>query len=420
MSDKRILYIQHANGLGGSCVSLLFTMQALDRRRYTPLLALARPAAAVSAFYREQGFEPIEWKGIGCWNYSHFIHGLGGAVGSWIDLARVARGWAHSEARTLALVKKANPDLVHLNSMVLAPSARALARAGIPFVWHVREQPPVTWTGWRTAIVREMLRRYPNEVIFINKADKEAWVNASRGVVVYNFVDVEKFSPDVDGSKVRKDLGVEEGAPIVLYMGGLSGVKGVLPLLEAMSLLKRRFPNVRCVAPGASETGTPTLALRAARRLLPIFGSGTVAQRALEFIKRQKLESTVLRLPFRTDVANLMAASSVVVFPAVVPHFARPAIEAAATGRPVVASRLAGLEELVEDGVSGLLVKPNDGEELAQAIGAILSDAEKRRKMGAAGRELAVQKYSARINAQEIMAVYERVLGDAAVHTAWN
>ncbi|HET6344157.1 MAG TPA: hypothetical protein VFH51_04450, partial [Myxococcota bacterium] len=64
MAATRVLYVQHAGSLGGSCMSLLYTLQGLDRRRYAPVVALIRPSPAVTALYRDAGIQVLPWPGI--------------------------------------------------------------------------------------------------------------------------------------------------------------------------------------------------------------------------------------------------------------------------------------------------------------------------------------------------------------------
>ena len=86
------------------------------------------------------------------------------------------------------------------------------------------------------------------------------------------------------------------------------------------------------------------------------------------------MEPWVRLLPFRPDPERLNAAADLVVFPSTLPHFARPVIEAGAMAVPVVASRLGGVEELVEDGMTGILVPPGDPAALGDAIARVLGE----------------------------------------------
>ncbi|MDP7259301.1 MAG: glycosyltransferase, partial [Anaerolineales bacterium] len=99
------------------------------------------------------------------------------------------------------------------------------------------------------------------------------------------------------------------------------------------------------------------------------------------------------------------------VFPSVVPHFARPVIEAGAMAKPVVASDLGGPRELVRHDETGLLIPPNDPRKLAEAIIAILSDPARAQAMGVAGYRRARELFDARKNAVRTFSIYEELIG---------
>src|SRR2546423_1403023 len=126
MRPKRILYVQHASGLGGSCVSLVTTLRSLDRSRFEPVVAVANDSADVAGLYEAAGFPPVRCPRLPFWN-----HTTGGVTSladprAWHHMARVAADWSEGKQATLRLVERVKPDVVHLNSVVLSASASAL------------------------------------------------------------------------------------------------------------------------------------------------------------------------------------------------------------------------------------------------------------------------------------------------------
>jgi glycosyltransferase involved in cell wall biosynthesis len=390
-------------------MSLLYTIQALDPARYRPVVALVRPTDELVRLYEGAGIRTVPWRGIHPWDHSTVAPQPLHRPETWMHLADVARHWRSSQARTMELVRHVGPDLVHLNSMPLSASAEVLTREGVPTVWHVRE-PPLPARGPRYRAIRRRMMKV-DELVFISQADRQAWVGGERGLVIPNFVDFARFDRETDGAPVRARLGIAPDAPVVLYVGGWSPVKGIFPLLRAVARLRDRFPGIRCLMPGSVYAHSTGLPARAARALLPLVGAGTVSQRVRGEIERLGVADLLVQLPFADDVAPLFAASDVVVFPATRPHFARPAVEASAMGRPTVASRLAGLDELVEDGETGLLVPPGDPAALADALARVLGDDALRLRMGQAAHRMARERYAAGPAVRRVMDVYDRLLG---------
>jgi starch synthase len=246
-------------------------------------------------------------------------------------------------------------------------------------------------------------------LIFISEADRRSWIGDNAANVICNFVDLERFRPDLEVDSVRADFGIGRDQPLILYLGGLSRAKGVFPLLEALAQIVRTVPRVCCLMPGldASAGQQPTRGTGALRRSLHL---RTEYARFNDRVRDFGLADVVVTAPFAPDIAPLIGTSDVVVFPATRPHFARPVIEAAAMAKPVVASRFAVMEELVESGITGLLVPPDDPEELAAALTSVLRDCALARRLGNAGRQVATERFDMARQIGRITDVYERVL----------
>jgi glycosyltransferase involved in cell wall biosynthesis len=410
---KRLLYIQHTGiAYSGSAKSLLYTLAALDRDRYQPIVAVIRPCQDLLDLYRGIGVETLSWPGVGTFEHTTAhscspVHPL-----CWQHQIQMAKGWSTSKKRVAALVAEVKPDLVHLNSVVLVQAALALEELGMPFVWHVRESPSEGLLGFRRQWMVNTLKRAPKQSIFISEADRRAWVGGGIGKVVFNFVDVTEFENAMDtGPEVRSELGIADGAPVVAYLGGIGEVKGYLVLLEALSILRKRFQGLRCIMPGTIYPPPSNWKSAIARKTLPIVGGGTLGQKAEALIRRFSLEDVCLRMPGMPSVAGFLAASDVVAFPSLTPHFARPVIEGAVMGVPAVSSDLDGPRELIDNGHSGVLVRPNDAAALAEGLAELLENDEKRHQMGANAREAASERFDARQGIRQIESIYDVVFG---------
>jgi len=407
MPPKRILYLQHAASLGGSCMSLLTTLQSLDRKRFEPVVAIANDSADVARFYESAGFPPVRCSALPFWN--HTTGGVTSMVDprAWAHVAGIAAAWSRGGSATLRLVERVKPDLVHLNSVVLSASASALHDAGVPYVWHVREHPPSQ--GIRTLILRRRLERAGERVVFISEGDRRAWIGAIPGHVIHNFVEPSAFDL-IDRTSARTALGLPTEGPLILYVGGLSRIKGILPLLHSLRAVVRAVPEVRVLMPSAVYKPPATMLSRIVRRALPLVGGGTTGQRALQLLSTSELDRICIRLPYQRDLRLAYAAADLLVFPAVRPHFARPVIEAAAAGVAAIATRLDGIDELVDDGVTGVLVPPGDSESLAEATISALRSPAGLRRMGDAARARARDRFDARRSTLRIMELYDRIL----------
>jgi glycosyltransferase involved in cell wall biosynthesis len=253
------------------------------------------------------------------------------------------------------------------------------------------------------------LQSWPDKSLFLSSVERAAW-GVPQGIVVPNAVDLNRFHPRMSRSAARQDLALSEDAKVVLYLGGIGVIKGLFPLLEALRSLSD-VQGLVCLMPATERASSKSLKARIVRGAQPFLGPITARQKMEETIREFRLQTICHKMPFVNGVEKLMAAADVVVFPALENHFARPAIEAAAMGRPVIASRLPTLEEIVDDGKSGLLVPPGDVAALAGAIRRVLEDRSLAEALGARGRAQAEERFDLRVQIETIMRTYDDVLG---------
>lgn len=379
---RRVLFIQHAGCLGGSATSLRYLVEGMRAAGIDGTVALARPASELEAFYAAADIPTVSAPDICCWDHSTVAPRHLTNPRHLIDLASVAVRWRSSRAATLRLVDRVGADIVHLNSMPLGSSAAALADEGVPFVWHVREPPPDQ--GLRTAAIRRLLLRAPVR-IFISRHDRQAWIGDAPARVVPNCVPDDWFAevpPPADA----------DGLVRFAYLGGFSTAKGVGVLAEALALLREQVRGWRCVMPWCLPDAAAQARERPLKRAARLLGYRTLADRLRP--RLAALAPEVELRPFTRDVRGLLATVDFLLFPAVQPHFPRPVIEAAALGRPAIGSRIGGVDECIEDGMTGTLCPPGDAAALAAAIRGYLENAAARRAHGAAAWDRARRIHS--------------------------
>jgi glycosyltransferase involved in cell wall biosynthesis len=197
--------------------------------------------------------------------------------------------------------------------------------------------------------------------------------------VVHNLppqVDVPSAS---EADNVRRRLGIGSG-PLVLYAGKLSIGKGTHVFLDSLPSIRSLVPEVRFALAGKGDMLIPTAA--------DIYRLGQIEQ---------------------ADLFALYATAAVVVVPSVWEEpFSRVLLEAMRMGRPVVATRVGGTPEAVEDGVTGLLVPKRNSDALAKAIVELLLDASKRERMGEAARRRATQFFDEGKLVDQLLDVYRK------------
>jgi glycosyltransferase involved in cell wall biosynthesis len=219
-------------------------------------------------------------------------------------------------------------------------------------------------------------------------------VPAERLYLLGNGIDLERFSPgpksEAARRRVRVELGVDDTTVVVGAVGRLVWEKGYGELFAAAEQLRRRCPEVAVVVAGPSEPGK-------------VDGIGPAAIAAAE-------SSGVRFLGHRRDVEDLYAAFDVYVLASHREGFPRSAMEAAAMGRPIVATDIRGCRQVVEDGVTGLLVPPHDTTALTDALAGLARDPFVRSAMGRQAEAKATREFDQRRLIALTLDLYERLI----------
>jgi glycosyltransferase involved in cell wall biosynthesis len=292
------------------------------------------------------------------------------------QIARAIRSW--------------DADVVHAHlgySATLAPvAARLTGRGSVATLHHVPEDEPLR-ERVKERLALESAGRL-GALVFVSDASRRAFAARypERGSwhTVHNGVDLTRFRPE---PKVpAAGLAIPATAPTVAIVAALRGPKGHDVALEA-------WPKVLSSVPEA--------------RLL-IVGEGDRRPALEEQTRALGLQERVVFAGIRDDVPELLRAADVVALPSYTEALPTVMIEAAASGRPVVATTVGGTPEVVEDGRTGLLVREGDPEAFGEAVVRLLADPALRESMGRAARARAEALFDADRWAVRLRTIYDQ------------
>ena len=293
------------------------------------------------------------------------------------------------------LMRRGRFDIVHTHTSKAGFLGRLAARlARVPRILHTPHGhvfhgyfgPAAT----RTVIALERwAARYTERIITLT--DAEAAQHLAQGVgslgqflTIPSGVDLARVREAADRApRVRCELGLGIGTPLIGAVSRLAPVKGIAHLVAAMPDILRQCPSAHLLLAGDGEE----------RAALEAQATTLGAASRIHF------------LGFRRDVEAVIAGLDVFVLPSLNEGMGRVLVAAMGLGVPVVATRVGGVPDVVEDGRQGLLVPPADPAALTKAVAALLGDAPRAAAMGAAGRARA-SLFSLEVMLDRLAALY--------------
>lgn len=353
------------NAEGGERIAALIAL-GLDPERFESTLCTSRPSEG------DPLIDEVRAAGIG-----------------YLVLDRTSKTSLLAWRPLVRLLREQRIDVLHAHKFGSNVWGAVLGTAtGVPVIvahehtWSYEGQP------LRRLLDRELIARRADVLLAVSREDQRRMVQvegipAERTRYVPNGV-VER---EPVGTDVRGELGIPADAPVVAAVGGLRAQKAFDVLVESIASLSADLPEVRCLIAGS---GPEEAALRAA-------------------IARLGLDARVHLLGRRSDVADILAAADVAVLSSDFEGSPLVVMEYMAAGKPVVATRVGGVPDLIEDGREGVLVERRDPRALAEALRSLLVDPERRLALGERGRERQRREFAISAMVTTIELLYEEL-----------
>lgn len=377
-----LLFVSAYTGLGGGESVQLNLMGALDPARWALHLATPRdgqlPEAARALNVRTH---IVPYRGVPVW----FVPPV------WMRLP--------AARRLAALARDVGASAIHTDYHSL-PFAVAAAQANhIPVVWNAM--------GWWFPVYpwqRRFFREGITQIVAITEAVRDRWLGAEpfmpreRVRVIVPGVDPALHHPGVDGGLVREKLGIGADVPLVGMIARFQQVKGHDVFQQMARRVLSAVPEARFVVAGENVFG--------------VSKDEAYKQAILQAAREDAaLSESLAYLGFWPDAREVVAASDVIVCPSRFESLGMVHLESMAMQRPVVSMDNGGPAETVVDGETGFLVPPEAPDALADRVVRLLRDPALRQRMGAAGRERVLARYTAAGYAEQLAGVFERAIG---------
>ncbi|MFZ5644401.1 MAG: glycosyltransferase family 4 protein [Bacillota bacterium] len=375
MDKIRVLHVVRPSE-GGIKNHLLSLIEGADRCRYEHMVAC--PYGRMAEAFEEMGAIT-------------FPLPLKGEMSPSSDMAAVKA--------LISILKEHRVDIIHVHGSKAGVVGRLAAMiAGVPFVVMTVHNSIFYdhLPAWKTKIyaaaerflagrtkkiitVSEALRR---ELIFREKIGPE------KLITVYNGIETDIFMGKKDRVYAESVLGIPSGKKIVGTVARLAPQKGVKFFIQAAALLAEKIDGLVFV----------------------VIGDGPLRHELEDEARKLKVADIIIFTGERKDVPGLMPGMDVFVLASVTEGLPLTILEAMVAGRPVVATRVGGIPEIIDEEVNGILVDPGDAMGLAAAVEAVLADKEKAERMGEYARSRVLGNFTACMMVNGIESVYAGIV----------
>jgi glycosyltransferase involved in cell wall biosynthesis len=373
MHPSPVLYASWAPFFSGAERALLVLLDQLDRSRYRPIVVVGTEgemAAEVRARQIPVVHVPVVYAG-----------------------GRTFPAWATSVSRLAWLARRERVALIHSNDVPSFQPVGYVARwLGLPAVTHVRFPDSAAGFGWflKPGFARAL---FVSDSLRTDAIAEAPHIFAAKSETLYDGVHVPAPVDDAARAALRKELDLPLDRTLVVMAGQVSEVKGIWDFIDAAQLLIQRGVPASFVVLGDD-----------------LRNQGKLRRDAEQVVRDRGLSHAIHFLGFRPNAPRLMPAFDIVAVPSHVEPLGNATLEAMATARPVVGSRVGGIPEMIVDGVTGLLVPSQTPERLADALEQLVRSPEHARALGLAGRRRAIDAFSVDAHVARTQAIYDRFL----------
>lgn len=368
---QTVLFVDHADEIGGAERSLINLLSHLDRGLWQPRVACPEGDLACELV----------------------AHGIPVHILPLRRLRRTVRGpavLAFGAYQLARLVREIDAAIIYANTVRSAwygVAASVLSRRA--FVWHMRdmwlsESPPTL--AWLDSFGKRVLCARARTVITNSHAVAARLPVGTAPRVVHNGVDMARFDPRLRGDQFRHRSQIGLGVPVVGMVGRLRPWKGQTRFLQMAAAIRKDIHNAHFIVVGG-PSGTYTEG----------YGDDLIM-----LAEHLHLSEQVTFTGSLEDVRPALAAMDVFVHPGDPEPFGLVNIEAMAMAKPVVALAHGALPEIVEHGRTGILVPADDPDQLAEAVLTLLRNPDRLKTLGANGRERAEMHFTSARMAREI------------------
>lgn len=378
-SQIKVAFVDHSPEIGGAESSLLTLLRHMDKKQFKATVILT----SEGLFSKRLREENIQVKVIYL-PLTLIRLKRGNALKAFLFLAAYLFPIQFFMIKLCFYLRKNKFDLILTNTIKAHFYGSIAARlCFIPVIWRFHDI--LSPTDFSPVLIQSITffgKRFPTRILAVSDLARDYLVRdelkGDKVEVIFSGIDNDRYEFKNTSRNIRNEFNIGDNVKLVGCIGRIIPQKGQRSFLLAIPEVIKKYPETFFLIAG-------DVYLKEER----------YKEELLEIIKKNKIEDRVKFTGFRYDIRNLIRSLDILVFPSVAPEsFGLSVLEAMSLGKPVIASKVGGVCEIIEDGVNGMLIEPNHPEQITDRIIQLLSDKEMYHRMGWEAKEAVTRKFS--------------------------
>ena len=393
MNKITIGYFYNNKDFGGPVVNIRNYTRYLDTGRFQSVVFFSRRTADIEPVIQE-----YNKSGIPVCFIPHMRPSISNTPAEYLKVFTEAPSVLHSMIKS---IKENHIDIIHTNTIGDLQAMVAAHIIGVPLVATIREI--YTKPRWATYLLSMIVYFLANRITCVSDAVKNEMFSFDKGQgkvsVINNGIDTEYFDPTKVNSGIRNDFQIPVRTKIIGVIGLLDPWKGQNVVIESIPDVLKNYSNVMFLIIGGESKNANKLGYR-----------DKLVLRAQEL----GISDKVIFTGFRKDIRNVLAGLDIFIHSSISPDpFPTAVLEAMSMEKPVIASKSGGVLEQIEDEKDGILISPNNSEELAHELEFLLSNPVRAESLGKEGRISVIKKFNWERSINSLTEIYEDLFSHA-------
>lgn len=394
-SQIKVAFVDHSPEIGGAESSLLTLLRHMDKKQFKATVILT----SEGLFSKRLREENIQVKVIYL-PLTLIRLKRGNALKAFLFLAAYLFPIQFFMIKLCFYLRKNKFDLILTNTIKAHFYGSIAARlCFIPVIWRFHDI--LSPTDFSPVLIQSITffgKRFPTRILAVSDLARDYLVRdglkGDKVEVIFSGIDNDRYEFKNTSRNIRNEFNIGDNVKLVGCIGRIIPQKGQRSFLLAIPEVIKKYPETFFLIVG-------DVYLKEER----------YKEELLEIIKKNKIEDRVKFTGFRYDIRNLIRSLDILVFPSVAPEsFGLSVLEAMSLGKPVIASKVGGVCEIIEDGVNGMLIEPNHPEQITDRIIQLLSDKEMYDTIALKAKEVAKKRFSL----QKYVAAMEKAINEVA------